>query len=232
VTITTSGLRNKLPGRDDISMSAPAQARPGKTNPMGRQAGRQRDGDRPRHTPHPTAFRHFLTCMGWSDSKHPHTPLEAYLWLGFICGLGSASGRHFLVFVLIFFFFFFFFFGIPLLSPRARSPAFLLRFHPHHGRVLGRISDCIYSTEGGDTGDFGYWFKKEDAAMQPNLGRDRGQRHPFFFSLFLPPFLGWIPVGTRLRRLVIMIPPACVSGHIASTLSVFPFSLVFFLSHG
>jgi hypothetical protein len=28
VTITTTGLRNKLPGRDDIAMSAPAKARP------------------------------------------------------------------------------------------------------------------------------------------------------------------------------------------------------------
>jgi hypothetical protein len=51
VTIITGGLRNKLPGRDEIPVSAPAEARPVTVTPVGRQAGFQRnDGDIPSDT--------------------------------------------------------------------------------------------------------------------------------------------------------------------------------------
>jgi hypothetical protein len=69
VTITIIGLRNKLPGRDDIAMSAPARSAAGqKTQDTHRGPPQLADSAMvviACHTPpHPKAYRHFLTCMG------------------------------------------------------------------------------------------------------------------------------------------------------------------------
>jgi hypothetical protein len=163
----------------------------------------------------PLLGRHFLTCMGWSDSTHPHTLFDAYLWSVSFCGQGLASERHFLAFFLCHF----------------------LGYHCYH-RQLGHFffpNLVMAGSWGGyliaftawrvDTGGFGFWLKK-DAAMQPNLGGDRDRDTPsVFFFFFFPPFLGWIPVGTGLRRLAIMIPLACVSEDTWRPLFCFPFTL-------
>ncbi len=102
----------------------------------------------------PKAFRHFLPlAWAWSDSRHILTipPLEAYLWLDSFClGKVSASERHFLS---DFFGFSVFVLGYHSYHRELGYRLFLIFFQPHHGRILGRISDCIYSTE---TNGFGF----------------------------------------------------------------------------
>ncbi|KAK4123445.1 hypothetical protein N657DRAFT_408684 [Parathielavia appendiculata] len=63
---------------------------------------------------------------------------------------------------------------------------------------------------------------RRDAAMHPQPGRDRGKRHHFPFSSF-PFFLGRIPEGTRLGRLVRTIAPSACLRDTSRPVLLFPF---------
>lgn len=160
MTITTIGLRNELPGRDDISaMSAPAtQARPVTTrDSVGRSSWQTAPWPMTRPSPTPPssqrASRHFLPlAWAWSNSwKRPHnTPSRSISLVGFLLSGQGFSERAS-------FFIGFSAFSVFVLGyhsyHRELGYRLFLFFQPHHGRILGRISDCIYSTE---TGGFGF----------------------------------------------------------------------------
>jgi hypothetical protein len=66
--------------------------------------------------------------------------------------------------------------------------------------------------------------------MQPPTSAETETRDtPFCFFPFLPHFLGWTPLGTRLRRLVIIIPLAYVSETHRVHSLYFPSTLFFVL---
>jgi hypothetical protein len=156
------------------------------------------------HTPpYPKEYRHFLTCMGLERLGTSAYPFRCISLVGFLLWARTSERASF-CFSLGFFW--------DTTAITASSVASLFSFYsqPHHGRILGRVSDCIYSREGRHTGDLVFLFglRRRCSNATPNLGRDRGQRHPpSVFSLF---FLGWNPCGNKaLGWLVIMISP-CV----------------------
>lgn len=163
--------------------------------------------------------------MGWSDWKHPHTLSDVYLWSVSICGQGSASERHL-----------FFFLLSPLLhfwdttaiTASSVTSFFLFPFPTSSWPDPGADILIAFTAWRVDIQAILVFGLRRDAAMQPQPRRRPGLRHPF---CFLHPFLGWIPVGTRLRWLVIMIPPACVWATHCIHSFCFPYHLVF-LSHG
>lgn len=75
---------------------------------------------------------------------------------------------------------------------------------------------------------FGFWLKKEMQQCNPTSAETESETPLFYFCFFLFTILplGWIPAGTRLGWLVILIPLSRVSlWHICIHSFCFPFTL-------
>lgn len=148
----------------------------------------------------------FLHWHGlWSGSKHlpqQQQPLSQHITMvGFhFCEQRNSERASFYPH---FWAFFFIVFGIPRLSPRARLQAFFLPFsyfQPHHGRILGRISD-LHLQHGGPNYRrlLVFWYKKRRSNAPPNTAtpaETEGRDNPFIvFFFFLFPWLD--PCGNK-----------------------------------
>lgn len=238
MTITTIGLRNKLPGRDDMSSMSDAS----KTE---RAAGDKKKATHswtakgwhngamlmtiPRHTTSSCGTgvsAIFLHWHGlWSGSKHlpqQQQPLSQHITMvGFhFCEQRNSERASFYPHFGHFFLLFLGYHGYH------RELGYRLFFYlfPISNLIMagswGGYLICIYSMEGPTTG--GFWFSgiRRDAAMHPQTPqprlRPRAETTPLLFSSSFYS-LGWIPVGTRVREAGYNNTPfACVSRHIAS----------------
>jgi hypothetical protein len=225
VTITTSGLRNKLSGCDDITMSAPAEARPVTT-----------DTRRPPKLADSAMVVIPVTLASPNGiSAFPHLA-----WAGATGNIRIPFPMHISLV------------GFHLrsrFSERASSffPAFsfvtFLGYHCYHrelGHKLlafpfpnlimagswGGYIDCIYSMEGRHTGDFGFWLKKRCSNATPTSA-ETGTQTPFLFS---SPFSWMDPCGNKAQVAGHNDTPCVCLGDTLHPLLLFPLSPCFLVS--